>query len=273
MSTPISNGVQFPEPNLDEVKDHFKQFKGGRVTLTKDENSGIAYIYLDHPEKKNCFSGKMMVEMNNIITELENWKTGKGLIIHSGTNVFCSGVFLDMTRNFLNDPNQAYWMSFLMEDSARRLRNLPLVSVAVVQGKAIAGGSELMLWADFRLLAKDAGVIYAHAKMGLTCAWGGGLLLKTIVGPARALEFTLTCRKIGAEEALAVGLADGIVNVETRLEEAKEWLGTRIGFSAEVVRGQKLGLIEQRTCELPKNFASLWGKQSHVNAFGSSVKH
>ncbi|CAG7826893.1 unnamed protein product, partial [Allacma fusca] len=104
---------------------------------------------------------------------------------------------------------------------------------------AIAGGSEIMLWPDFRLLTTDAEVIYAHAKMGLACAWGGGLLLKKIVGPARALEFTLTSRKISAEEALSIGLAHAIVNVETGLDEAKAWLGPLIDGPANLIRVQK----------------------------------
>ncbi|CAG7728012.1 unnamed protein product, partial [Allacma fusca] len=125
----------FKEPDLNRVKDHFKQFQGGRVILTKDEDSGVAFICLDHPEKKNSFSGKMMVELNEIISELQGWKSGKGLILHSKGNVFCSGVFLDMAKNFLNDPEQAYWMSFLMQDSCRRFLSLPFISVALVQGK------------------------------------------------------------------------------------------------------------------------------------------
>ncbi|CAE1255084.1 ECHDC1 [Acanthosepion pharaonis] len=57
-----------------------------------DKESGIAKITLNHPEKKNALSGKMIVDLVEIISELEKWKSGKGLFLHGTSHTFCSGV-------------------------------------------------------------------------------------------------------------------------------------------------------------------------------------
>ena len=74
-----------------------------------------------------------MAELSDIVSQLEKWDQGKGLILHSKGDLFCSGSDLDSVKQICN-PEGGFRMSCLMHDTVIRLRNLPMISVAVVQG-------------------------------------------------------------------------------------------------------------------------------------------
>jgi enoyl-CoA hydratase/carnithine racemase len=89
-------------------------------------------------------------------------------------------------------------------------RRNDLVSVAVVQGHAIGAGCQLALACDLRLLAEDAQLALPEASLGLVPDLGGTKALVDLVGYARALEICLTGRRVGAQEALRLGLATSV---------------------------------------------------------------
>lgn len=86
-----------------------------------------------------------------------------------------------------------------------------LVSVAAVQGHAIGAGFQLALGADIRIVADDAQFTMAEPTLGLVPDLGGTKRLADLVGYSRAAEICLTGRRVGAEEALAIGLASRVV--------------------------------------------------------------
>ncbi|HEX6756413.1 MAG TPA: enoyl-CoA hydratase/isomerase family protein [Mycobacteriales bacterium] len=93
------------------------------------------------------------------------------------------------------------------------LRRPELVSVAAVQGHAIGAGFQLALACDLRVLADDAQLSMAETTLGLVPDLGGTAPLVEFAGYARALEICLTGRRVGAEEALRIGLATVVVPV------------------------------------------------------------
>lgn len=87
-------------------------------------------------------------------------------------------------------------------------RRLPVVVVAVVQGRAIGAGCQHALAADLRVLAADAQLVMAESRLGLVPDLGGTARLVELVGYATALELCLTARPVEADEALRLGLAN-----------------------------------------------------------------
>jgi enoyl-CoA hydratase/carnithine racemase len=96
-----------------------------------------------------------------------------------------------------------------------------VVSVAAVQGHAIGGGFQLALGADIRILADDAQLTMAEPTLGIVPDLGGTKRLVDLVGYSRAAEICLTGRRVGAEEALRIGLASAVVPL-AELDEAVE---------------------------------------------------
>jgi enoyl-CoA hydratase/carnithine racemase len=86
-----------------------------------------------------------------------------------------------------------------------------IVSIAAVQGHAIGAGFQLALACDLRILTTDAKLTMAEISLGLVPDLGGTAPLVRLVGYARALEICATGRRVGAEEALAMGLANLVV--------------------------------------------------------------
>ena len=91
------------------------------------------------------------------------------------------------------------------------LRRPDLVSVAAVQGHAVGAGFQLALGCDLRVLADDAQLCMAETTLGLVPDLGGTAPLVQAVGYSRALEICLTGRRVGADEALRLGLATVVV--------------------------------------------------------------
>uniref|UniRef100_A0A8C8DK32 Ethylmalonyl-CoA decarboxylase n=1 Tax=Oryzias sinensis TaxID=183150 RepID=A0A8C8DK32_9TELE len=110
----------------EEIKEKLLAFPGGSIDLLK-QDSGIAVLTINNPPRMNAFSGAMMVDLEEKVTQLENWTDGKGVIVQGAAQTFCSGSDLNAVRAML-----------------------PLISVALVEGNALGGGAELTTACDFR---------------------------------------------------------------------------------------------------------------------------
>ena len=107
------------------------------------------------------------------------------------------------------------------------LRRLPAVVVAAVQGHAVGAGAELAMSADLRIVADDLALSWPEVRIGLIPDLGATSRLARTVGEVRALEITLTGRVVGAEEAVRLGLANGVV-ARTELDGAARALVEQI---------------------------------------------
>ncbi len=116
-----------------------------------------------------------------------------------------------MTELAALSPGQADDLVATYQAAFSWLRRPDLVSVAAVQGHAVGAGFQLALACDLRVLADDALLCMAETTLGLVPDLGGTKPLVALVGPARALEICLTGRRVGATEALQLGLATLVV--------------------------------------------------------------
>jgi len=265
--------------DLSQIRAEFKNLEGGAVTLTKNDSNGIALICLDHQIKKNGFSGKMMVDLNEVVNSLENWSTGKGVILYGKGDMFCSGGDLDTVKQICTSEG-GYKMSKLMQDSTTRLRRLPLVSVSIVHGMAIGGGAELTLSTDYRLMTANANLAFVQAKMGVATGWGGGYALTKLIGHTKALDLLLKCRKVPSDEALALGLVDQILSdtdgatEESRVKAAIDFLGQRINqHDPSIAHAVKQIVQCENLDEERRAFAKVWGGPIQHGILAQNIKH
>jgi len=108
----------------------------------------------------------MMCDLHNALQDLESWNHGKGLILHAepcSKNYFCSGGHLETVRE-IDSHEKGFQMSTLMNECARRLRNLPLLTVCLVEGPALGGGAELTSMTDLRLATSNSWVAFVQCK-------------------------------------------------------------------------------------------------------------
>ncbi|GLZ33585.1 enoyl-CoA hydratase [Lentzea sp. NBRC 105346] len=113
-----------------------------------------------------------------------------------------------------SSPDEADAMIASYQEGFRWLRDPSRVTIAAVQGHAIGAGFQLALACDFRVLATDALLCMAEPSLGLVPDLGGTLPLVRLVGYSRAAEICVTTRRVPADEALRIGLANSVVPVE-----------------------------------------------------------
>lgn len=121
------------------------------ILLTKDEESKLAQIVIKSGAK-NALSGRMISKLTHIIDQLYEWHDGRGVLIVGHSNTFCSGSDLIGVRATANQE-QGLQLAQIMQYNLLRLQQLPMVSVALIEGYALGGGAELATGADLRLMS------------------------------------------------------------------------------------------------------------------------
>jgi ethylmalonyl-CoA/methylmalonyl-CoA decarboxylase len=180
---------------------------GGSVDLSTGDPY-IATLTVNNVSARNALSGTMMAQFADAVATLQHEYKGVGVVIRGAGGNFCSGADLRLVNECLTTPQDGLDMCSHMQSVLSRFHDLPLVSLAVVEGYAVGGGSELATAADFRLFAPDAVIQFKHALMALSPGWGGGTRLTQLVGRRKALQLMGTTRPVPAPQALELGLAD-----------------------------------------------------------------
>ncbi|CAM9474246.1 unnamed protein product [Discosporangium mesarthrocarpum] len=153
----------------------------------------------------------MMAELDDVTSILEGWERGVALVIRGhGGKAFCAGADLSLAREHLTTFEDGRLMCAFMTDVLTRIRRLPLISVAAIEGAAVGGGAELTTCCDFRVAAVGTKIQFIQVKMGVSTGWGGGARLVGIVGRRAALRLLAWSPVVTAEEGVSMGLLDSV---------------------------------------------------------------
>ena len=170
----------------------------------------ICTIVMDRGNRRNAVDGPMAAELRAAFERFEGDETLRVAVLWGAGGHFCAGADLtaigDTARRHELDP--AGGGSGPMGPSRMALCK-PLI--AAVSGYAVAGGLELALLADLRVVERTATLGVFCRRWGIPLIDGGTVRLPRLVGMGRALDMILTGRPVGADEALAMGLANRVV--------------------------------------------------------------
>ena len=178
-----------------------------RIAIDRD----ILVITLDRAHKRNAVDGPMARELLDAFERFEAHDALRVAVLHGAGEDFCAGADLSA----VSDPSRAHALDARGEGPGpmgptRMMLSKPMI--AAIEGHAVAGGLELALLADLRVAARDAVFGVFCRRFGVPLIDGGTVRLPRIVGLGRALDLILTGRAVGAEEALAMGLANRVVD-------------------------------------------------------------
>lgn len=191
-------------------------------------------IWMDRPDRRNAVDGPMAAELRAAFEAFEA-DPGQRVAVLAGTGgTFCAGADLtavgDPARGNELDPGGGG--SGPMGPTRMRLGK-PLI--AAISGYAVAGGLELALLADLRIVERDAVLGVFCRRWGVPLIDGGTVRLPRIVGLGRALDLIMTGRPVEADEALAIGLANRIVEPGQAAGTARELADEIAAFPFECV--------------------------------------
>ena len=274
------------QSELTRIRQEFSSLGSGSIDLLKDSSTGIAIMTINNYAKRNSFSGKMIAQFDEILKDLESWSEGKAVILRGSNGFFSSGGDLTTVSAIINDADGGRRMNLLMQSNFLRLQRLPLITVALVEGKAIGGGAETCTVCDFRVMTPSSEIGFVHVRMGITAGWGGGCRLVGIVGPSKALQLFTSAKRLSAKEALSIGLADHVLDVpddassEEILSRTMQWLSQftwgdsePIQASKKIVTAARFQTLAPALASEAACFSSVWGQPSHVKAMSMNVKH
>ncbi|MEM8754231.1 MAG: crotonase/enoyl-CoA hydratase family protein [Pseudomonadota bacterium] len=142
--------------------------------------------------------------------------------------------------------------------------------IAAVEGPAVAGGMELALWCDLRVMAEDAFMGVYCRRWGVPLIDGGAIRLPRIVGQGRALDLILTGRRVDAAEAKAIGLADRIAPPGGALEAALALAEEIARFPAACMRADRGVALDQWSLPPGAAFAREWRSAEAFRAEGAA---
>lgn len=186
------------------------------VHLQPDTAPGVATIRLDRP-KMNALSNAVSAEIAAVAEELEGRSEVRAAVLWGGPRIFAAGADI---KEFRPGRAAGEGTPVSLTGALRRLERIPQILVAAVNGYALGGGCELAMAADFRVAADDAVFGQPEILLGIIPGAGGTQRLPRLVGLSRAKEIVYSGRRVSAEEALAIGLADAVHPAAEAYEQA-----------------------------------------------------
>lgn len=173
---------------------------------------GALWLTVDRAHKHNALARPVLAELAATVRTAGGRADLRYIVISgAGERYFAAGGDL---RDLADVRDEAAVFAMMDEACAAldAIRHCPVPVVAYLNGDAIGGGAELALACDMRLQAAHARIGYIQAKLAITSAWGGGPDLFRLVGPARAMRMMARTELVAADQALAWGLADAVIN-------------------------------------------------------------
>ncbi|MGH2454578.1 MAG: enoyl-CoA hydratase [bacterium] len=181
------------------------------MNVTVDQTAPVARITVSRPEARNAMTFAMYDAFADACETLDADPTVKVVVVRGGGGTFIAGTDI---REFLNVRTESDALAYERRIStlADRLERMTKTTIAAIEGAATGGGLTIALACDLRYAAADArlGVPIART-LGNCLSMANTARLIESVGPARARELLLTARLVGAEEAQAIGLINGVV--------------------------------------------------------------
>ena len=211
----------------------------------------VTTVILSRPEVRNAVDGPTATRLAEAFAAFERDDEAKAGVLWGDGGHFCAGADLKAVAagrgNRLSEPGVGSDFDPLAGDGpmgpSRMLLSKPVI--AAVSGYAVAGGLELALWCDLRVMEEDAVFGVFCRRWGVPLVDGGTLRLPRLVGQSRALDLILTGRPVGAEEALAMGLANRIVPRGESRRAAEALAAELCRFPQRCLRADRRSVYEQ----------------------------
>ncbi|MEX0285182.1 MAG: crotonase/enoyl-CoA hydratase family protein [Paracoccaceae bacterium] len=238
------------------------------MTVSIDKNGLVWTVIHDRPEARNAMDRDSARDLHDAFWEFERSDASVAVLWGKGGS-FCAGWDLRLAASLEDETlREPYFADHdFPADSAAppgpgalgptRLE-LSKPVIAAVEGAAVAGGMELAMWADMRVMADSAYLGVYCRRWGITLMDGGSVRLPRLVGEGRALEIAMTGRKVPSEECVRIGLCEKVVP-EGEARTAAEVMAAEIArFPQAAVRADRASIIASRGLSVREGLEREW---------------
>lgn len=219
----------------------------------------VTTVIINRPEVRNAVDPETATELREAFRAFDADETALVAVLAGAGGCFCAGYDLKWFAAHEIPADQEPEGDGPMGPT-RMLLKKPII--AAVDGYAVAGGLELALWCDLRVMEENAQFGVFCRRWGVPLIDGGTVRLPRLIGLSRALDMILTGRSIGAEEALAWGLANRVVPKGRARAEAQKLALDLARFPQICLRTDRMSAYRQWDFDLEESLRSE-GREGH----------
>jgi len=232
----------------------------------------VTVVTLDRPDVRNAVDSETARALHQAFVAFDADEAARVAVFHGANGHFCAGWDLQFGARMAQRENGAALLShldFAPADSkplgpmgpSRLLLAKPVI--AAVSGAAVAGGMELALWCDMRVMEQDAYFGVYCRRFGVPLIDGGTVRLPRLIGMGHAMDLILTGRKVEADESLRVGLANRVVPKGQARAAAIELAQQLAKFPQQTLRADRMNAYEQWDLPLARALQLEWKRSKH----------
>jgi len=247
------------------------------MTVRIEKNGAVWTVIHDRPEARNAMDPESADALTAAFLAFDADKDACVAVFYGAGGAFCAGWDL----KYVSTLDHAYPLGELDIAVAGPRGNggeiprgplgpsrleLDKPVIAAIEGPAVAGGMELGLWCDFRVMAQDAYFGVYCRRWGVPLIDGGTVRLPRIVGQGRALEIILTGRKVPADECLSIGLCEYVTPKGGARAKAEELACEIARFPQVCVRADRRSAIRSHGLGVREALIQEWynGRQALI---------
>lgn len=211
------------------------------LPLLTDIDGPIYVVTINRPERRNAVDRRTADALAAAFRAFDADDDLKVAILTGAGGNFCAGADLKAVAS--GEGNRVEADGDGPMGPTRLALSKPVI--AAIEGHAVAGGLELALWCDLRIAARDATFGVYCRRFGVPLIDGGTVRLPRMIGASRAMDMILTGRGIGAEEALAWGLANRLAEPGKALSTARALARDLAALPQICMRNDRLSALRQ----------------------------
>lgn len=211
------------------------------MSVRTETEGPVRTVILDRPERRNAVDRATAGELARAFRAFEADEASRVAVLWGAGGTFCAGA--DLKALAAGRGNRLEPTGDGPLGPTRMLLSKPVI--AAVAGHAVAGGLELALWCDLRVVEEGAVLGVFCRRFGVPLVDGGTVRLPRLIGLSRALDLILTGRPVDAEEAVRIGLAHRRVPDGESRREAERLARELARFPQECLCSDRLSAYEQ----------------------------
>ncbi len=221
----------------------------------------ITVITLSRPQVRNAVDGPTASVLAEAFHAFDRDEGSDVAVFYGANGTFCAGADLKAVaaQEGINPLSE---LGNGPMGPSRMLLGKPVI--AAISGHAVAGGLELALWCDLRVVEQNAVMGVFCRRWGVPLIDGGTVRLPRLIGHSRAMDLILTGRPVSAEEALSMGLANRVVPDGGALQAALSLAEQLVGFPQNCLRSDRLSACEQWDLPYPEAMANEFSRGMQV---------
>src|ERR1700742_4547797 len=206
-----------------------------------ERHGPVTTVILNRPEARNAVNGPTANGLFEAFEEFDRDDTASVAVLWGDHGTFCAGA--DLKAFGTPEANAVQRTGPGPMGPTRMVLSKPVI--AAISGHAVAGGLELALWCDLRVVEEGAIMGVFCRRWGVPLIDGGTVRLPRIVGHSRAMDMILTGRGVDATEALAMGLANRVVPKGQARQRAEELAAELAELPQQCMRSDRLSALHQ----------------------------